>query len=126
MIRIHPGNKFKKEFRLDSNDCGFICAGVNKKQNKTKTKNKKNGGYEWHALFYLSCVLQTYYCSSSNKKLLVSWQFYGTCVVTQYGSSWRNVVNQSLEFDTHYAGKSVCWARPLSQWCDTEKSDTVY
>ena len=28
MRRIHPGKK-KKEFRLDSNDCGFICAGVN-------------------------------------------------------------------------------------------------
>ena len=33
----HPGKhethpprvKKKKEFRLDSNDCGFICAGVN-------------------------------------------------------------------------------------------------
>ena len=27
--RIHPGwNKKRKEFRLDSNDCGFIWAGV--------------------------------------------------------------------------------------------------
>ena len=30
-------------FRLDSDDCGFICAGVN-----------FVGGYKWHALFYLS------------------------------------------------------------------------
>ena len=35
----------EKEFRLDSNDCGFICAGVN-----------FVGGYKWHALFYLSCL----------------------------------------------------------------------
>ena len=35
----------KKEFRLDSNDCGFICAGVN-----------FVGGYKWHTLFYLSCL----------------------------------------------------------------------
>ena len=28
-------------FRLDSNDCGFICAGVN-----------FVGGYKWHSLFY--------------------------------------------------------------------------
>ena len=30
---------------LDSNDCGFICAGVN-----------FVGGYKWRALFYLSCL----------------------------------------------------------------------
>ena len=32
MRRIHPGlkkEKEKKEFHLVSNDCGFICAGVN-------------------------------------------------------------------------------------------------
>ena len=51
MRRIHPGlkkrerEKKKKEFRLDSNDCGFICAGVN-----------FVGGYKWYALFYLSCL----------------------------------------------------------------------
>ena len=34
MRRIHPGlkkeeeKKKKREFRLDPNDCGFICAGV--------------------------------------------------------------------------------------------------
>ena len=27
--RIHPGSKTKKKFRLDSNECGFICAGAN-------------------------------------------------------------------------------------------------
>ena len=37
--------KKKEEFRLDSNDCGFICAGVN-----------FVGGYKWHALFHLSCL----------------------------------------------------------------------
>ena len=45
MRRIHPGLKEKEEFRLSSNDCGFICAGVN-----------FAGGYELHALFYLSCL----------------------------------------------------------------------
>ena len=37
--------KKKKEFRLDSNDCGFICAGVS-----------FVGGYEGHAYFDLSCL----------------------------------------------------------------------
>ena len=26
---MHPPRVKKKEFHLDSNDCGFICAGVN-------------------------------------------------------------------------------------------------
>ena len=37
--------KKKEEFRRDSNDCGFICAGIN-----------FVGAYKWHALFYLSCL----------------------------------------------------------------------
>ena len=37
----HPPRVKKDELRLDSNDCGFICAGVN-----------FVGGYKWHALFY--------------------------------------------------------------------------
>ena len=84
----HRVEKEEKEFRLDSNDCGFICAGVN-----------FVGGYKWHALFYLSCLEQTYYCFSTNKKLLVSWQFSGLYGITKYGSGWRkDVVNQCLEF----------------------------
>ena len=76
MRRIHPG--WKKEFRLDSNDLGFICAGVN-----------FVGSYEWHTLIYLSCL----------KKRLVSWQLSGPYGVTKYGSGWRkDVVNQCLEF----------------------------
>ena len=40
-------------------------------------------------------------CLSTNKNLLVSWQFSGPCGVTKYGSGWRkDVVNQCLEFDT--------------------------
>ena len=35
----------EKEFCLSSNECGFICAGVNFVV-----------GYKWHALFYLSCL----------------------------------------------------------------------
>ena len=43
----HPPmvKKKEKESRLDSDDCGFICAGVN-----------FAGGYKFHALFYLSCL----------------------------------------------------------------------
>ena len=56
--------------------------------------------YKWHALFYLSCLLQTYYCLSINEKLLVSWQFSGTYGITKYSSGWRkDVVNQCLEFE---------------------------
>ena len=37
---------------------------------------------------------------STNKKLLVSWQFSGPYGVTKYGSGWRKgVVNQCSEFD---------------------------
>ena len=47
--KTHPPrvkkNKKKTEFRLDSNDYGFICAGVN-----------FVGGYKWHALVYFSCL----------------------------------------------------------------------
>ena len=62
----------KEEFRLYSNDCGFICASTN-----------FVGGYKWHALFHLSCLQQTFYCLSTNKKLLVSWQFSGPYGVTK-------------------------------------------
>ena len=46
------------------------------------------------------CFLQeTYYCLSTNKKLLVSWQISGPYGITKYGSGWRkDVVNQCLEF----------------------------
>ena len=40
IVWIDPGPKKRKEFRLDSNDCGFIYAGVN-----------FVGGYKWHAFF---------------------------------------------------------------------------
>ena len=77
--------------KLSANDCGFICAGVN-----------FVGGYKWHALFYLSCLQQTYYCFKTNKKLLVSWQFSGPYGATKYGSGWRkDAVNQCLEFDQY-------------------------
>jgi len=28
-LRVKKKKREKKEFRFDSNDCGFICAGVN-------------------------------------------------------------------------------------------------
>ena len=62
-------------------------------------------------LFELS---QTYYCLSTNEKLLVSWQFSGPYGVTKYGSGWRkNVVNQCLEFaaglDPGYTTLQLGW-----------------
>ena len=48
---------------------------------------------------YFSCLLQTYYCLSTNEKLLVSWQFSGTYGVITNDSGWRkDVVNHCLEF----------------------------
>ena len=66
MRRIHPGEKKKKkksqkEFRLDSNDCSFICAGVN-----------FAGGYKWHAFFYLSW-------NNSNKRRRVIYSRQQSC-----------------------------------------------
>ena len=88
MRRIHPGLK-KKKFRLDSNDFCFIWAGVS---NMVSYKTKV-----W---YNLSCLSQIYYCLSTNKKLLVSWQFSGTYGVTKYSSGWRKDVIKltSLEF----------------------------
>ena len=40
-------------------------------------------------------LLQTYYCFSTNKKLLISWQFSGPYGVSKYSSGWRkDVINQ--------------------------------
>ena len=48
------------------------------------------------------------YCPSTNKKLLVSWQFSGPYGVTKYGSGWRkDVVNQCLEFGSNLAPKHL-------------------
>ena len=84
MKRIHPGEKKeekKKEFRLGSNDFDFIWAGVSNMVS-----------YETNVWYNLSCL-------STNKKLLVSWQFSGPYGVIKYGSGWRkDVVNQCLEF----------------------------
>ena len=45
---------------------------------------------------------------STNKKLLVSWQFFGPYGLTKYGSGWRKaVVNQCLEF-AYYAVWLLC------------------
>ena len=41
--RVKRKKKKEEDFRLDSNDCGFICTGV-----------IFVGGCKWHALFYLS------------------------------------------------------------------------
>ena len=50
----------------------------------------------------------TYYCLSTNKKLLVSWQFSGPYGITKYGSSGRkDVVNQCLEFGPNFGWLST-------------------
>ena len=78
---MHPPRvKKRKRFRLESNDCGFICAGVN-----------FVGGYKWHTFLFELFV--------TNWLLLISWQFSGPYCITKYGSGWRkDVVNQCLEF----------------------------
>ena len=44
----------------------------------------------------------TNFCLSTNKKLLISWQFSGPYGINKYGSGWRkDVVNQCLEFDIY-------------------------
>ena len=59
----------------------FICACVS-----DVVSYKRNVAYS------LSCLLQTY-------KLFVSWQFFETYGVVNYGSGWRkDAVNQCLEF----------------------------
>ena len=80
--RIHPGwEEKKKKFRLNSNDFGFIWAGVSN---------------------MVSYKTNVWYNFSTNKKLLVSRQFSGPYGVTKYGSGWRkDVVNQCLEFGPH-------------------------
>ena len=51
------------------------------------------------SLVSFELFITNYYCLSTNKKLLVSWQFSGPYGVTKYGSGWRkDVVNQCLEF----------------------------
>ena len=81
-----PGKK-KKKFCLNWNDSGFIWAGVSNMVS-----------YKTNVWYNLSCLQQTYYCLNTNKKLLISWQFFGPYGVTKYGSGWRkDVVNQCLE-----------------------------
>ena len=99
------GNKKKREkkreeFRLDSNDCGFICTGV-----------YFVGGYKWHLVLF---EFVTHHCLSTNKKLLLSWQFSGPYGVTKYGSGWRNdVVNQCWRNDV----VNQCWRNDAVNQC---------
>ena len=84
------GKKKEEEFRLDSNDFGFIkfCAGIS-----------NISGYKRNAWYNLSCLLQGYFHLSTNEKLFVSWQFFQTYGVISYGSGWKKDVNQCLEFN---------------------------
>ena len=78
--------------RLDSDDCGFICAGVN-----------FVGGYKWNALIVL---FQLYNITNvplfeQQQKLLISWQFSGPYDVTKYGSGWRKDVVKTSAWSLH-------------------------
>ena len=66
--------------------------------------------YKTKVWYNWSCLEQTYYCLSTNKKLLVSWQFSGPYGVIKYGSGWKkDVLNQCLEFAVHgYLGNTGC------------------
>ena len=70
MQRIRPGLKKKekkkkerKEFRLNSDDFGFICAGVSNVAVIKETPNIKK-----RLIYNLSCLLQTYCHLSTNEK----------------------------------------------------------
>ena len=57
---VHPA-RLRKEFRLESNKFGFICAGAS-----------IVGGYKRNVQYNLSCLLQTYCNLSTKEKLSVS------------------------------------------------------
>ena len=57
----------QNEFRPDSNDFDFICAGVS-----------NVGGYQRNARYNLSSLLHTYCHLNTNEKLSVSWQVFET------------------------------------------------
>ena len=83
--------RVKKEFRLDSNDFGFIWAGVS-----YMVSYKRNVWY--NLLLSVVCYELTAIWAPS-KKMLVSWQISGPYGITKYASGWRkDVVNQCLEF----------------------------
>jgi len=61
-------------------------------------KIKRNVWYNLGCLL----VLQTYCCLSIIEKLFISWQFFKTYSVINYGSGWRKgVTNQCLEFESY-------------------------
>ena len=86
----------KKEFRLDSNDPGVVCAGL-----------MYLDGCERNAC--ISCLLHTLCPLSTKEKLSVSWQVSRTCGVTSQGSGNRKaVVNRALGV----CSQSVCLTQP--------------
>ena len=92
--RIHEAHppRVKKKFCLDSNDFGFIWAGV-----ATWSVTKQTSDI----IRVVSNKLTTVWAPTNKQKkqILVSWQFSG---VTKYGSGWRkDLVNQCLEFGWH-------------------------
>ena len=67
---------------------GFTCAGVSNLVS-----------YKRNIWSNLSCLLETYCHLGIIEKLFVSWQFFKTCDIINYGSGWRkDVINQCLQF----------------------------
>ena len=50
------------------------------------------GGYKRSAWYNPSCLLQTYCHLSINKKMSVTWQFFKTYGIINYGSGWKKAV----------------------------------
>ena len=116
MRRIQHG--WEKEFRLDSNDCGFICAGVN-----FVTAINDTPCFIWVVCNKLNTVsAHTHTHTHTHTKMLVSWQFSGPYGVTKYGNGWRkDVVNQCLSQACHkptaaswmFGMRGACSHRPM-------------
>ena len=75
------------------------------------------------AVIWVAC--NKHHCLSTNKKLLVSWQFSGPYGVTKYGSGWRkDVVNQCMEFVLMHVLDSSWILVPNRQW--QEKNEVLW
>ena len=63
--------------------------------------------YKTNVWYNLSCLNKlTKLGLSTNKILLIIWQFSGTCGITRYHNGWRkDVINQCLEFGLKQPGR---------------------
>ena len=72
--------------------------------------------YTTNVWYNLSCLLQTYYRLSIIENLFVSWQFFETYGVINYGSGRRtDIVKEWLEFAPHPVPVGTCKCSPKLQ-----------